>query len=655
MEVIPSEYQQLELSRYEKLFSRYCGSYEEFGFFLLRVNAAMIEDETQNVVICEKGILLLKFFDDFEKAELFSTVMSLYSKTVFKEVFDIVGEKFKTNKALIDKHGKLKVAYNYVCVFPRLEKHRVCENVDDELRQFIEEHCIFLEEFNKLRSEFKNIIFYYIGRKKSNYSEEMLEINEFNVNSILQRIAPEYTTIRVSPIENKEILAGVDNELLVVTEDDISVKAFMLDNDQLNIINKINKGDQLILACAGSGKSVLLISKCFKAARMNPDKKFLITCYSKPLQSLYSWYINRAGLCGKNVECITFHKLCKKLIENSRGSLKYNDQIETWPQIAINRYNTGVIKDRYYGIFIDEVQLFEQEWYKLCFDLVENRNSGEHLFVICGDKTQKIKKQQKRGKAPWNAGENYPNYRGGNKNIRIEKNYRNCLEINEFINRFVSHAKDILHSLTDEIELDPDMFLRGQAVRHGIGAYIKKIGEFTAKAEALKIIESIKESHDKFKIPYDEIAVVMYNKTYSKKMNGWSEWYYNLESRLLSLLKTEGIPHCMMYSNDREYAARYGDDSGVVMISFDSVLGLDFRSVIVCGLKPFGHYDKTKDLNIEAIDNLEEKEEYMETVRKNISMLYVACTRSRDVLYIIQPESAKESIYMKLLEDSLEN
>ena len=55
----------------------------------------------------------------------------------------------------------------------------------------------------------------------------------------------------------------------------------MLDDGQINYINKIKKGDQLIIACAGSGKSVILISKCFKVAGLNPDKRFLITGYNR--------------------------------------------------------------------------------------------------------------------------------------------------------------------------------------------------------------------------------------------------------------------------------------------------------------------------------------------------------------------------------------
>lgn len=652
MDILPSEYQQLNLSRTEKMFIRYAESSDAYGFILLNTNPAMIEKEMQHIVINNNGVLLLKFFDSFNNSALFEPVMGAYFASVYDNIFHIVYEKMKMNKALIGNDGKLVIKYNYICIFPNLERSNIgFEKLPDSLYEYAKNNCIFKEDFLLLKKNFSDVIDQYLHSSSITTSNQKISICDYNVNAILQRVAPEYTTIRISNIEERETNRGANNEMLVVTADDIAVRAFMLDIDQINIINKINKGDQLILACAGSGKSVLLISKCFKAARMNPEKKFLITCYSRQLQSLYSWYIDRAGLQEKNVECITFHKLCKKMAEH--GNFYLNGDPEGWADIVTEKLNRGVVKDRYYGIFIDEVQLFEQEWYKLCFNLLENKNSDEHLFVICGDKTQKIKKQQKRGKAPWNAGESYPNYRGGNKNIRIEKNYRNCAEINNYINRFVSYAKKILHTLPGNEQLDPDMFLRGKAIRSGVGAYIKKLPQYTSRCEAEIVTQTIHEIHDNNKIPYDEIAVVMYNKTYSRKMPGWIDKKYNLEYPLLARMMDENIPNCMMYANrDKGYATRYGEEDGVVMISFESVLGLDFRAVIVCGLKPFGDYDKTKCLEIDSMENIEENNDYVDDVKNNISKLYVACTRARDLLYIIQPEEPEDSMYIKLLVDA---
>ena len=89
---------------------------------------------------------------------------------------------------------------------------------------------------------------------------------------------------------------------------------------------------------------------------------------------------------------------------------------------------------------------------------------------------------------------------------------------------------------------------------------------------------------------------------------------------------------------------------GISFITFDSVLGLDFQAVVVCGVKPLGVYDKTKQLKREDILD----EEQTENLKKNISYLYVACTRAKDYLHIVLGESSSQSIYNKLLTDSEE-
>lgn len=651
MEIMPSEYQQLELGRNEKLFTHYAEASENFGFYLLNTNAAMVQGEQQHILICDKGVLMIKFFEGFNDPSLFETVMSVYYSGVFQGTYDIVRKKLESNRALVGMGKKLAIGFNYICVFPNLENPNL-SNYKSDFRSFAEKNCAFKTDFADFKKDFYQTAIKYIGNNSRILSKEEMLVDEKSVNSVLQRIAPEYTTIRISQVDDTATCKGADDEVLVVTPDDVAVRAFMLDTDQINIVNKISKGDQLILACAGSGKSVILISKCFKAARMNPDKKFLLTCRSRQLQSLYTWYIDRAGLKERNVECITFHKLCKKLAANAGIAL--NCEPETWSSIIVDCYNKGQIHDRYYGIFIDEVQLFEQEWYKLCFNLLENRESGEHLFVICGDKTQEIVKRQRRGTAPWNAGENYPNYRGGNKSIRIEKNYRNCVEVNNYINRYVSYAKRIYGLLPGNGPVDPDMFLRGKAIRNGIGTHVLPIEDYTARSEAKAVMKAIHEAHDVHKIAYDEIAVVMYNKRYPRRMRNWKDSVYNLERFLLIEMVEEHMPHSIMYSTQAQDAVRYGANDGVAMISFESVLGLDFKAVIVCGLKPFGDYDNTKYLSETDLKKLSAEDEAIENVRNNVRMLYVACTRARDILYIIQPERKDDSLYIKMLLDAVE-
>ncbi|MCM1225795.1 MAG: AAA family ATPase, partial [Lachnospiraceae bacterium] len=535
MEAMPSEYQNMGLSKSEKLFIRYILCHDEYGLLLIKINPAMLSGDCMHALICSEGIILFKFMENFEDAATFPVIMDAYINSVYIQTVKIIGSRLAANKAIVDSLGRLMFPVSMLYVFPKLEFESVYNVCDGGLKDFIHNHCMFKNELSGLRNEFIKIKEKYLRVSIVDTSDEILTIGDKNVNTILQRIAPEYTTIRVATVVDKQTKAGADDELLVVTENDIAVKAFRLDTDQINIVNKIVRGDQLILACAGSGKSVLLIAKCFKAAVMNPDKQFVITCYSSKLCSLYTWFIDRAGLKAKNVTCLTFHNFCKRLL-NKNGISTPSKKFDQWVAQAQYHLNNGKITQRYYGIFIDEVQEFTTEWYKFCFNLLENKNSDDHLFVICGDKTQKIMKEQKHGRAPWNAGEGYPNYRGGNKSIRIEKNYRNCIEINEYINRYVSYAKAYLAMIEKNTELDPDMFLRGKAIYHGIGVKIKSLVNRSNNGEAAEVIKSIDYIHDELGIPYDEISVVMNNGHYSKQFNGWKDRKYDIETSLTKLI-----------------------------------------------------------------------------------------------------------------------
>lgn len=389
MEILPSEYQQIELSRNEKIFVRNVMSSERFGYLLIKTNPAMLKNESMHTLVCSDGVIFFKFFEGFSDPSQFGFAIPMLIDTLYAQTVRTVSAKLLSNKALVCNTDKLRFPINLVYVFPELQRKDVAGTDNEKLKSFIDNACLFKEDLPKFRTEFETTVSRLLEISVIAVSEQRMEISDENVNSVLQRIAPEYVTIRVSAVTDEERKAGVDNELLVVTEDDAAVKAFRLDAEQINIVNKIVKGEQLILACAGSGKSVLLIAKCFKAATMNPDKQFLITCYNSNLYSLYTWFIDRAGLRAKNVTCLTFHTLCRNLL-NKNGFHTQNKDFDGWVNGAIARLNAGQIKERFYGIFIDEVQQFNLEWYKFCYNLLENKNSDDHLFVICGDKTRNL-------------------------------------------------------------------------------------------------------------------------------------------------------------------------------------------------------------------------------------------------------------------------
>jgi hypothetical protein len=144
------------------------------------------------------------------------------------------------------------------------------------------------------------------------------------------------------------------------------------------------------------------------------------------------------------------------------------------------------------------------------------------------------------------------------------------------------------------------MFLRGKSMFHGKGVTLKHIIVKSNQSEARAVYDSIIRIHDEDGIPYDEIAVIMYNASFKKRIKMWKESKYDLDTPLLQLLKYNDIPFCQMYSTDTEWSARYGDSGGVKLIKVLSVLGLDFRAAVVCGLPSLGEYNQVKNPNWDA-------------------------------------------------------
>ena len=122
MEILPSEYQSIELSRYEKMFVRHAISNDGYGFLLLKVNPTMIENESMNGAITSRGVVFFKFFEDFSDSSLFGTTMQAYVQFVYPTAQKIIAEKLLGNKSISENGTTLKFPINIVHVFPSLKR-----------------------------------------------------------------------------------------------------------------------------------------------------------------------------------------------------------------------------------------------------------------------------------------------------------------------------------------------------------------------------------------------------------------------------------------------------------------------------------------------------------------------------------------------------
>ena len=120
-------------------------------------------------------------------------------------------------------------------------------------------------------------------------------------------------------------------------------------------------------------------------------------------------------------------------------------------------------------------------------------------------------------------------------------------------------------------------------------------------------------------------------------------------------LDEEGIPYSMII-NEHEGShvkVRQGDISGVVVSTIESSLGLDFKAVILAGLYPYSYVNVDGEVvgDIKTWTSIKNMPDNQQTaVQSQMRAVYTACSRARDVLYVIsdlKPGSPMEEIIKK--------
>jgi hypothetical protein len=655
LQVYPEKNEQLELSVDEKSFLRTVERAflnEEMAYYVLHINprkkdAGEGKPELFNLLLVNKGILLFRFIEIPDLAVQMA-IKALGKPVVYRMLRSDIAKRLEESHYLTDTSGELRFELNVCFVFPKADESQVISGLDESERQFCSAHVLFKDTVTQIRKEGTGAVKRYLG--------EADELQEDQINNVFQRLCPEITIPRKYFLDENSTVSGTDG---VLGSTDRAVQSYRLDSKQIEIINKIAKGNQLVLACAGSGKSVLLISKCFKLASLNPSENFLITCYNRNLNNYYTWAIAQAGFMDKNVRCSTFFSLCKSLLESNAIALpsaNHHDQNDSYDrlfEVANNALAQGRIKERFYGIFIDEVQIFKPEWYRFCFNLLKSKSADDHFFVIAGDKSQDVKNNIKHGKAPWQGGgDAYPEYRG--KTLPIETNYRNSKPINDAIDRFVSVAKELGSNLGIDLTADPELFLRGTAYRPGNAPTLIELSELSNIGEANAIGDAIKSLINDKGLSEVDIAIILFNESARYTTMGWQTHYYRLRPYIIQYFNNHGWETPAFLYQGQSEGVTYGSRRGVTVVSIEGALGLDFRAVVLAGLRPLGTHEKTRTLTEFKSATQEQLPDKLEAFKKNTNLIYTGCTRAKDELNIILSAPKGESIYMDLLRQSIQ-
>ena len=542
-------------------------------------------------------------------------------------------ERLVNSKLLIVRHNEkklLKFPYKHIYLF--VNEDVPVNSVDaDALTSFAPYSAIrfFIPTTAKNSTKFVKDLHIFENIRMP-YDSNFKRITEAESLAIFERLAPEYTVVMK---EREEVyVPEIEDELPAeseeITGDEVEYRTFYLDDYQVGQINDMGRGHRVILANAGAGKSVLLLSKAFKYTGMYKGSNVLLTCFNNNLADSYRFKKSCAAMTGhdRKLYILTLHRLVAKLFKECLG--KTIDEYATDEEIeeCIAAIKDGRIKIRFKAIFIDEVQIFTPLWLELCYSLLES--SQESLFLMAGDLNQTVRSQSRRGDAPWKKiADGKLDFTGRVK--YIEKNYRNSPEISGFLNRMLTYMNSKLSEL-DMINLDEfeyDTFENGDSKN----VALKITTEINRGQIKDVVIGAIHEIADKYHIGYSEIAVL-----YPQKGNRLFK--YNFLYWVTEGLKQDQIQFSIISTPEDGQKVKYSDTRGVVLSSIDSSLGLDFRAVIIAGLYPF-NYVFDSNSNAKKLSSWETVGKLEPDVKENVQVemrkLYTACSRAREVLYVL--------------------
>lgn len=475
-------------------------------------------------------------------------------------------ERLVNSKLLIVRHNEkklLKFPYKHIYLF--VNEDVPVNSVDaDALTSFAPYSAIrfFIPTTAKNRPKFVKDLHIFENIRMP-YDSNFKRITEAESLAIFERLAPEYTVVMK---EREEVyVPEIEDELPAeseeITGDEVEYRTFYLDDYQVGQINDMGRGHRVILANAGAGKSVLLLSKAFKYTGMYKGSNVLLTCFNNNLADSYRFKKSCAAMTGhdRKLYILTLHRLVAKLFKECLG--KTIDEYATDEEIeeCIAAIKDGRIKIRFKAIFIDEVQIFTPLWLELCYSLLES--SQESLFLMAGDLNQTVRSQSRRGDAPWKKiADGKLDFTGRVK--YIEKNYRNSPEISGFLNRMLTYMNSKLSEL-DMINLDEfeyDTFENGDSKN----VALKITTEINRGQIKDVVIGAIHEIADKYHIGYSEIAVL-----YPQKGNRLFK--YNFLYWVTEGLKQDQIQFSIISTPEDGQKVKYSDTRGVVLSSIDSL------------------------------------------------------------------------------------
>jgi hypothetical protein len=419
---------------------------------------------------------------------------------------------------------------------------------------------------------------------------------------------PQFTSEQVdvlrSIIHPEIILSYVKSRPLTEEETDQCFDLVVLDRRQENNARKIGEGHRIIYGVAGSGKTVLLVSRAKWLNDHDPDAKILLLCYNVSLSAYLGHLL-------KDYSRIHVHHFDGWAITNGVTRRKKDPstgKFET--DESLGKRLLDHLKDRtgdfraFDAILIDEAQDFPSLWFTCVLEAMRDPLDGDLLMVCDGNQGVRL-----IGSVSWKSLGIKAAGRTIHQAFDLDRNYRNTREILKLAAHFtVKNIKNSEDSISI-VPVDPS-----QATRRGPRPILYSCKDHADECQRIiHIIKRLLEGKIKFlnkavKVRPHEIGILYHGIPKSQR---------DLFEKFIGDL---GKVAPVTWLNKNRWMRTKVDEPSIKVQTIYSAKGLQYRVVFVMWADQFTPR-RPDDRNHEE------------------RLMYVALTRASDILIVTYSET----------------
>ena len=364
--------------------------------------------------------------------------------------------------------------------------------------------------------------------------------------------------IHPETIVNPRPMQGALFSAAAIDGDEVKV----MDRKQERMAKSMGSGHRVIRGVAGSGKTLVLVSRARLLSQMLPSQKILVTCFTRSLASQLRKQLDDCP----NVDVRNLDRVMDQAMRDagvphpgySGGSIP----VAKAALEALDKKEGP----RFRAVLVDEAQDFDPEALQFCVRLLEASAPDEQDLIIVADSAQNIFKKNFRWK---DAGVNAI----GRTQV-LRTNYRNTKQILAFAYAFLT--ADLSIEVQTTLDPDDDIGIIPAEASNRDGDQPRVVGADDVADEVAKAVAAVQDYYGT-RSAARSIAVL------------YGEQPYGRESFAQSLsiaLEKAGLPHFWVTDPDekgnRDLAGE--TDAPIVLSTVHSAKGLEFPAVVACGL-----------------------------------------------------------------------